>query len=64
MCNGTDVWKTQDFIHNAFHSDWLHKVDLERYCCLSCGFIAEYISQEDLADAAKMERIRSNFHKA
>jgi hypothetical protein len=63
LCIGTDVWKVQHLIHDALYPDGLHRVDHGRFGCLSGGFIAKPISHEDLTDAAKMERIRSNYHK-
>jgi hypothetical protein len=64
-CAGTDVWMTRQtgYDHNRLYTGFLSSVHIERFCCLGCGCIEEYIAAEDLQNQSKMERLRQKFTK-
>ena len=43
-------------------SSW-SKLFIDVYVCISCGYVEEYVENNDLNDSKKMEKLKSNWGK-
>ena len=67
-CAGTDIYTSAaatsrgDRSYIAF-SSW-GKLFVDVYACFSCGYVEEYIKEDNLNDGKKMEKARKSWKKA
>ncbi|UKN00758.1 hypothetical protein K6119_13560 [Paracrocinitomix mangrovi] len=40
------------------------KLFLAVYICAGCGYLEEYVEQDDLSNSDKMDKLKKNFNKA
>ena len=67
-CGGTEIYTNEGGPSRGDRSSiefssW-GKFFINTYACFSCGYIEEYIKQDNLNDAKKMDKARSAWRKA
>jgi predicted nucleic-acid-binding Zn-ribbon protein len=64
-CEGREIYTNENQAkqgeRSGLHIGGFRRFMITSYICSQCGFIEEYVQQEDLAKTKKMDKLRSKW---